>query len=27
MVAVAAIDLVSNQLRFALIGKRGQART
>jgi phosphonate transport system permease protein len=27
LVAVAAIDLVSNQLRFALIGKRGQART
>ena len=27
LVAVAAIDFVSNQLRFALIGKRGQART
>jgi phosphonate transport system permease protein len=27
LVAVAAIDLVSNQLRFALIGKRGQSTT
>jgi phosphonate transport system permease protein len=27
LVTVAAIDLVSNQLRFALIGKRGQGRT
>ena len=27
LVTVAAIDLVSNRLRFALIGKRGQGRT
>lgn len=27
LVAVAAIDLISNQLRFALIGRRGHSRT